>query len=89
MSEHTSDEPNLTATAIDAFRQYLGIEGDISLSSNLMTELGVDSLLLITILLDIADRLQVDLFSVEFDLGSMDSLADVVSLIHRVRHCDR
>ena len=52
---------DVTAVVVERFQQYLGTPDDLPLESLLLADLGVDSIALVTILLDLAEQLGLDL----------------------------
>jgi len=71
----------VTAVVVERVRQYLGTTDELPLESLLLAELGIDSIALVTILLDLADQLGLDLASADVNLHTVQTLGDVVSLV--------
>jgi acyl carrier protein len=72
---------DVTAVVVERVRQYLGTTDELPLESLLLAELGIDSIALVTILLDLADQLGLDLASADVNLHTVQTLGDVVSLV--------
>jgi acyl carrier protein len=75
----------VTAVVVERFQQYLGTPDDLPLDSLLLADLGVDSIALVTILLDLAEQLDLDLGSANVNLSTVQTLGDVVSLVASLR----
>jgi acyl carrier protein len=77
-----SHAPDSEVTAVvERFQQYLGTTDELPLESLLLADLGVDSIALVTILLDLAEQLELDLASADVNLHTVQTLGDVVSLV--------
>ena len=72
-------EPDRIVTA--AFQRYLGTTESLPLSSRLFEDLGIDSLGFVTILLELAEQLRLDLVAGDINLSDIQSLEDVVLLV--------
>ena len=72
---------DVTAVVVERFQQYLGTTDELPLESLLLADLGVDSIALVTILLDLAEQLDLDLGSADVNLHDVQTLGDVVSLV--------
>jgi acyl carrier protein len=66
---------------VERFQLYLGMPDDLPLASRLLADLGIDSIALVTILLDLADQLELDLGAARVNLSTVQTLEDVVSLV--------
>jgi acyl carrier protein len=62
-------------------QRYLGASAALSLSTRLLEDLGIDSLGFVTILMELADELKLDLMAVEISLKKIDTLRDLVLLV--------
>ena len=78
-------DSDVTAVVVERFQQYLGTSDDLPLESLLLADLGVDSIALVTILLDLAELLELDLGSADVNLSTVQTLGDVVSLVASLR----
>ena len=76
---------DVTAVVVERFQQYLGTPDDLPLESLLLADLGVDSIALVTILLDLAEQLELDLGVREREPHTVQTLEDVVSLVASLR----
>lgn len=65
---------------LERFSNYVGTLDDLGLGSDLLDDLGLDSIALVTVLLDVADELDLDLASL-VTLAGIDTVADVVALV--------
>jgi acyl carrier protein len=65
---------------IERFKPYLGEHDDLSLQSRLLDDFGIDSVVLVTIIMDLVEALELDLTTVS-DLDHVGTLADVIALI--------
>ena len=81
---HARDS-DVTAVVVERFQQYLGTPDVLPLDSLLLADLGVDSIALVTILLDLAEQLELDLGSANVNLSTVQTLEDVVSLVASLR----
>lgn len=72
---------DLNRIVTQAFQRYLGTSESLSLSSRLFEDLGIDSLGLVTILLELAGQLRLDLVGSDIKLSEIRCLEDVVSLL--------
>jgi len=77
--------PQLDTVVIERFRQYLGGDEELPLSSRLADDLGIESIALVTILMELADELDLDLSALGANLKSLETLDDVVSLAATMR----
>lgn len=73
---------------IQKFQGHLGICDDLPLGSRLYADLGLDSITVVVILLDIAEQLQLDLRMAQVDLNTVQTLGQVISLVHSVQVSD-
>jgi acyl carrier protein len=78
-------QSQLDAVVVERFRLYLGGDADLPLSSQLVDDLGVESIALVTILMELADELDLDLSALGTQLQSLRTLGDVVSLVETMR----
>jgi len=69
-------EKIVTATV----QRYLGTAATLPLSTGLLEELGIDSLGFVTILMELADELKLDLMAVEISPKKVVTLRDLVLL---------
>ena len=76
---------DVTAVVVERFQQYLGTPTDLPLESLLLADLGIAFIALVTILLDLAELLELDLGSADVDLSTVETLEDVVSLVASLR----
>jgi acyl carrier protein len=82
MSKHADDAGlDVQALVLESVRAYLGVGDGLALSSNLLADFGVDSLALVAILLDLAERLQLDLGQTRVSLKSIETMQDFVALV--------
>lgn len=76
--------PDLEAIVIGRFQDYLGTMDELVPESDLLTSLGLDSVGLVTILLDLAEDLNLNLASTRVTLWGMYTIADVIRIIRAV-----
>ena len=77
-----ADEPkDLDAVVIERFQAQLGGLAGVSADSDLLIDLGLDSIGLVTILLDLADEFNLDLSSSRVRLARINTVGDVVDLV--------
>ena len=76
--------PDVEAIVIGRFQDYLGTTDELLPESDLLTNLGLDSVGLVTILLDLADVLNLNLASTRVTLGGMYTVADVIRVVRAV-----
>lgn len=81
----TLPDADLNRIVTESFQQYLGTTERLPLSSRLFEDLGVDSLGFVTILLELAERLRLDLAANNINLGEIQRIEDVVLLVRRLR----
>jgi acyl carrier protein len=62
-------------------QRYLGASATLPLSTRLLGDLGIDSLGFVTIIMELADELKLDLMAVEISLKEIDTLQDLVLLV--------
>jgi len=62
-------------------QKYLGTSAPLPVGSRLSEDLGIDSLAFVTILMELADQLRLDLTAVEINLKEIDTLQDIVELV--------
>jgi acyl carrier protein len=74
-------DADLNRIVTEAFQRYLGTSESLPLSSRLFEDLGIDSLGFVTLLLELADRLRLDLAAHNINLSEVQSLEDVVLLV--------
>src|SRR5690242_13744431 len=74
-------DPDLKVVVVEAFQRYLGTVEDLPLASLLLEDIGVDSLTFVTILLELADTLRLDVFAAEVSLSEVRRIEDVVALL--------
>jgi len=74
------------AIVVGAFQQHLGTDDELPPTSRLLEDLGVDSVALVTILMDLADELALDLSAAGAKLRDIRALADIVSLVESLSH---
>ncbi len=81
--EHMRNARNADIERIvsETVQRYLGASATLPLSIRLLEDLGVDSLGLVSILMELSDELHLDLMAVEISLKKIDTLADLVSLV--------
>jgi len=72
----------LDEIVVETFREYLGAHDDLPASSRLLDDLGIDSVILVAILVDLAGHLDLDLSMVGTSLKNVQTLEDVVSLVN-------
>lgn len=72
------DRLDLESVVIERFQTQLGID-DLAPDSDLLTDLGLDSIGLVTILLDLADEFGLDLSS--STLAGIETVRDVVGMV--------
>ena len=77
--------PQLDIVVVERFRLYLGGDAELPLSSRLVDDLGVESIALVTILMELADELDLDLSALGANLKSLQTLDDVVALVATMR----
>jgi acyl carrier protein len=70
----------------ETFQRYLGTSENLPLSSRLFEDLGIDSLGFVTILLELAEQLRLDLVANDINLSEIQSLEDVVLLVQTLPH---
>jgi acyl carrier protein len=80
-----AQDSDVTAVVVERFQQYLGTTDELPLESLLLADLGVDSIALVTILLDLAEELGLDLGSADVNLNTLQTLGDVASLVASLR----
>lgn len=66
------------------FQAYLGTTGELLPESDLLANLGLDSVGLVTILLDLADTLNLNLAPARIRLADMHTVADVIRMVRAV-----
>lgn len=64
-----------------AVQKYLGTSEPLLLSTRLLEDLGIDSLGLVTILMELAEELDLNLMAVEISPKGIASLRDLASLV--------
>lgn len=79
---------DIETIVVQKFQDHLGISDDLSLSSGLYTDLGLDSIMFVVILMDITEQLQLDLKATQVDLKAIKSLNEVVSLVSALQADD-
>jgi acyl carrier protein len=62
-------------------QKYLGVSAALPLSIRLTEDLGIDSLGSVSIIMELADELELDLMAVEISPKEIVSLRDLVSLV--------
>lgn len=62
-------------------QRYLGTSANLPLPTRLLEDLGIDSLGLVTIIMELADELNLDLMAIEISPKEVASLKDLVSLV--------
>lgn len=72
-----NNERIVTATV----QKYLGTSAALPLSTRLLEDLGIDSLGCVTIIMELADELKLDLMAVEISPRGITRLHDLVSLV--------
>jgi acyl carrier protein len=72
---------DLNRIVTEAFQRYLGTSESLPLSSRLFEDLGIDSLGFVTILLELAEQLRLDLAANNINLSEIQSIEDVVLLV--------
>jgi acyl carrier protein len=85
MDSSRAQDSDVTTIVVDRFQQYLGTSDDLPLSSRLLADLGVDSIAFVTILLDLADALELDLRAAQVNVSTIQTLEDVVALVHTLQ----
>lgn len=80
-SSTQAQRSDVEALVIDKFQSYLGMDEEPSLSSELVADLGIDSIALVTILLDLAEELGLDLGAAQVELGEIQTPADVIDVV--------
>jgi acyl carrier protein len=73
---------------LQKFQDHLGVSDDLPLTSRLYADLGLDSITFVVTLLDIADQLQLDLRTAQVDLNTIQTLEEVISLVHSLQASD-
>lgn len=76
--------PDVEAIVIGRFQDYLGTMDELLPESDLLADLGLDSVGLVTILLDLAEMLNLNLASTRVTLWGMYTIADVIRIIRAV-----
>jgi acyl carrier protein len=76
-----SPPPDIEAIVIGRFSDYLGTTDELLPESDMLTDLGLDSVGLVTILLDLADELELNLGSTRVKLAGMYTVADVIRVV--------
>jgi acyl carrier protein len=74
---------DVTVIVVERFQHYLGTQDDLPLSSHLLDDLGLDSIALVVTLLDLFEQLGMDLEEAQVELGTIQTLDDVISLVSR------
>jgi acyl carrier protein len=69
----------------ERFQQYFGLAEDLPLASQVIVDLGVDSIVFVTILMDLFVQLNLDLGDARVKLGDIRTLGDVASLVRSLR----
>jgi acyl carrier protein len=69
------------AIVVERFQSHLGALEELSADSDLLLDLGLDSIGLVIILLDLADEFDLDLSSSRVTLADVNTLGDVVGLV--------
>jgi acyl carrier protein len=72
---------NVTGIVVAAFQSYLGTADELPLDAELLADFGVDSLALVTILMDVAALLSLDLARAPGSLGDLLTVEDVAGVI--------
>ena len=62
-------------------QRYLGASATLPPSTRLLEDLGIDSLGCVTIIMELADELKLDLMAVEMSPKEIDTLQDLVLLV--------
>jgi acyl carrier protein len=82
--------PSATSVVVvEAFRDHLGIGDALPLERRLLEDLGVDSIAFVTLLMDLADELGLDLGSARIALKRIRTLQDVVALVDSLQPEER
>lgn len=80
-----TDQLDLDGVVVERFQGYLGVPDDLSPDSDLLADLGLDSIGLVTILLDLADEFNLDLASSRVNLADIRTLGDVMAVVRTLR----
>ncbi|HYI62222.1 MAG TPA: acyl carrier protein [Acidimicrobiales bacterium] len=72
---------DVEATVVREFQRYLDTTDDLPLDSHLLDDLGLESIVLVTILLDLSEQFGLDLASPDVNLADVQTLGDVVALV--------
>jgi acyl carrier protein len=86
MESSRAQRSDVKPVVVERFQTYLGIPDDLPLASRLLADLGIDSIALVTILLDLADELALDLGAARVNLSTVQTLEDVVLLVDSLHH---
>lgn len=70
-------EKIVTATV----QRYLGVSAALPLSTRLVEDLGIDSLGSVSLVMELADQLKLDLMAIEIRPKEIATLQDLVSLV--------
>ncbi len=81
----TLPDADLNTIVTKSFQRYLGTSESLPLSSRLFEDLGIDSLGFVTILLELAEQLRLDLVANNINLGEIQRIEDVVLLVGRLQ----
>jgi acyl carrier protein len=76
--------PELQDAVLEGFQRFLAIPQSPSLDSAL-SDLGVDSIGLVTVLLELAEQLHLDLETAEVELANIRTIEDVVVLVSQLQ----
>lgn len=72
---------DVTGVVVEAFATYLGTDEELPLDGELLGDFGIDSLALVTVLMDLAATLELDLARAPGKLGDLLTIADVTAVI--------
>lgn len=81
----SGESPDVEAAVVGEFQRYLGTTDPLPLDSALLGDLGLESIVLVTILLDLSEEMGIDLAASEVNLADMQTLGDVVALVRTLR----
>ena len=79
MRKALNDDIDRIVTA--TVQRYLGASATLPPSTSLLEDLGIDSLGFVTIIMELADELNLDLLAVEISPKKVDTLRDLVLLV--------
>ena len=74
-------DSDVTGIVVAAFQSYLGTGDDLPPHAELLADFGIDSLALVTILMDVAAQLSLDLARAPGKLADLLTVEDVADVI--------